>query len=155
MTKDRRGFHYALDPVLKKTEWEMNDLFQDLAEHNAKVNQQQLKVDSLDQAIASARMELMKQRQHAAIINIDAQRMAHNYLLQIQRQQKEESIQLQELIATRDEVQLKLNEVRKFVDNLEKNKEAVGNEFDQDAAKKEYQLSDDNWLQRMHWRKST
>ncbi|MFZ6756293.1 hypothetical protein ACO0K9_03670 [Undibacterium sp. Ji50W] len=155
MTKDRRGFHYALDPVLKKTEWEMNDLFQDLAEHNAKVNQQQLKVDSLDQAIASARMDLMKQRQHAAIINIDAQRMAHNYMLQIQRQQKEESIQLREFVVTRDEAQLKLNEVRKFVDNLEKNKEVVGNEFDQEAAKKEYQLSDDNWLQRMHWRKST
>lgn len=154
MTKDRRGFQYALEPVLKMTEWEMNDLFQELAEHNAKVNEQQLIVDDLNSLIASARIELLKQRLDKAVINIDAQRLAHNYMQQMQSRQQQASLQLQEVIQARVEVQKKLNEVRKFVDSLEKNKETIGSEFDQETAKKEYQLSDDNWLQRMHWRKT-
>ncbi|BBB70242.1 hypothetical protein UNDYM_5989 (plasmid) [Undibacterium sp. YM2] len=155
MTKDRRGFQYGLEPVLKLKEWEVNDLYQELAGHNASVKEQQAKVDSLAQAIASARTELIKQRQNKALINIDVQRMAHMYMLQMQNQQQQESMQLQEMLQVRDDAQRRLNEVRKFVDNLEKNKEAMAHEFDLEAAKKEYQLSDDNWLQRMHWIKTT
>ncbi|MFZ6659032.1 hypothetical protein [Undibacterium sp. TJN19] len=152
MTKDRRGFHYALEPVLKMTEWEMNDLFQDLSEHNVRVDLQQEKVDHLNNAIASARKELVSQRQRSSLINIDAQRRAHNYLLQVQGQCQTENSHLERVIKDRDEVQMRLNEIRKFADSLEKNKETVGHEFDQETAKKGYQLSDDNWLQRMHWK---
>jgi len=154
MTRDRRGFNYALDPVCRLTEWEMTDIGRALSALNNDVAAQQKKVDALADCFAAARTEVIGQRQQNAILNIDAQRLAHSYMLQVQRQLQAEAGSLRQIEEERDTVLGNLNRVRKFADSLDQNKQKAAAEYDREMAKKEYQQTDDNWLQRMHWRKT-
>ena len=155
MTRDRRGFDYALEPVRSMTEWDMNDVARELGVQNAAADAQQGKVDRLTASFAAARTEVLKQRQSQALLNIDAQRRAHAYMAQVQQHLTEQSAELRSLQQQCDETIVRLNGLRKFADGLDRNKEAAAAEYDQKIEKQGYQLSDDSWLQRLHWRKTS
>lgn len=155
MTGDRRGFDYALEPMRSVTEWDMNDVARELAAQNTALHSQQGKTDQLSNSLALARAEVIQQRQVQAVLNIDAQRLAHAYMLQVQQQLIIENAQLRSMQQERDETIVRLNGLRKFADSLDRNKEAAAEEYDQKIVKQGYQQVDDSWLQRMHWRKTS
>ncbi len=152
MTRDRRGFRYVLQPVLSMTSWEVDQIAHELASHNALVREQEAKVGQLAGALGAARDAVMQQRQSAARLDIDAQRNAHAYMLQVQQLLLVERAALRELEQERDAVHARFVEARKLADGLERDKEAAAAEHDMAVAKRDYQQSDDNWLQRQHWR---
>lgn len=152
MTRDRRGFRYALQPVLSMTSWQVDQIAHELAGHNAAVRQQEAKVGQLAGALGAARDAVMLQRQSAARLDIDAQRNAHAYMLQVQQLLLLERAALRELEQERDAVHARFVEARQLADGLERDKETAAAEHDLAVAKRDYQQSDDSWLQRQHWR---
>jgi hypothetical protein len=154
MTRDRRGFTYALEPVRTKTAWEIDQIAGDLARLNAAVNVQQGKVDALAASFAAARSDAIAQRQVQAVMQIDAQRVGHAYMLHVQERLQRETVELRATLHERETVYTQLVEARRFADSLDRNKEAAADEHDQKMVKQGYQQSDDSWLQRLHWRKS-
>ncbi len=152
MTRDRRGFQYALQPVLSMTSWEVDQIAHELAGHNALVREQEAKVGQLAAALGAARDAVLQQRQDSARLDIDAQRNAHAYMLQVQQLLLAERATLRELEQERDAVHARFVEARKLADGLERDKEAAAAEHDAAVAKRSYQQSDDNWLQRQHGR---
>lgn len=152
MTRDRRGFTYALEPVRSLTDWELNDLVRDLADLNKATDLQQARVHELSGQFEAVRSAVIAQRQQNGVLDIDGQRRAHVYLLQVQQQLVIAQQQLHELEAQRETLMQKLNSVRKFADSLDKNKAAAAAEHDKKIANQETALADDNWLQRLHGR---
>jgi hypothetical protein len=154
MTRDRRGFTYALEAVRSMTAWDIDEIANELATLNAAASAQQKKVDGLSASLAAARAQVIAQRQVQAILDIDAQRLAHAYMLLVQQHLQLESAQLRTVLGERDATYTRLIEARKFADSLDRDKESAADEHDQKMVKQGYQQSDDNWLQRLHWRKS-
>lgn len=152
MTRDRRGFRYALQPVLSMTSWEVDQVARELSAHNAAVGTQQAMVGQLAAALGAARDNVMRQRLSSGRLEIEAQRNAHAYMLQLQQRLLVERAALVELERERDAVHARFVEARKLADGLERDKEAAAAEHDLAVAKREYQQSDDNWLQRQHGR---
>lgn len=154
MTRDRRGFHYALEAVRSMTAWDIDGIAAELAPLNTAVAAQESRVAALAAGLAAARQAVVAQRQAEARLDISAQRLAHGYLLQAQGRLRHEQQQLRAMTAQRDAVYARLLEARKFADSLERDKESALDEHDRNTAKRSYQESDDNWLQRLHWRNS-
>lgn len=152
MTRDRRGFSYALETVRSLTDWELNDLVRDLADLNKTTDQQQARVRELSGQFEAVRSAVIAQRQQDGALDIDGQRRAHAYLLQVQQRLIIAQQQLQELETQREALMQKLNGVRKFADSLDKNKAVAAAEHDKKIANQEMILADDNWLQRLHGR---
>jgi hypothetical protein len=155
MTRDRRGFEYALEPMRSVTEWDVNDTARALATQNAAADSQQDKVDNLSNSFAEARADVIAQRQLQTWLDIGAQRLAHAYMAQVQNKLVMENAQLRELEHERDETMTRLTTLRKFAESLDRNKEAAVEEYDRNVVKQSYQQADDSWLQRLHWRKTS
>ncbi|MTW06360.1 hypothetical protein, partial [Pseudoduganella ginsengisoli] len=86
MTRDRRGFHYALEPVRQVTDWDIDQIGRELAPLNDAVAGHERKVGGLQQALSAAQSALMAQRRANAVLDVTAQRAAHGYLVQVQQQ---------------------------------------------------------------------
>jgi flagellar biosynthesis chaperone FliJ len=155
MTRDRRGFQYALDPVRSVTGWKIDELTLDLARCQVEVDTQQRRVDALDGNFRAGRARLMAQRASQALLDIGAERSAHDWLIQLQQQLAAEAARLRELQQACEEVRGALLEARRFADSLERDRDAALAEHDRGVARKGFVDADDNWSQRQHWRKST
>lgn len=153
MTRDRRGFQYALEPMRSMTEWEIADLAREYARLNSAVAARLRRVDALSAALAAVRTDVLGQRKTHAVFKIDAQRMAHAYMNQVQQNLLRENAELSQAQQERDACFAQLTNARKFADSLERDKESAAAEHDQKLLRQDYQQSDDNWLQRLHWRK--
>ena len=153
MSRDRRGFAYALEPVRSMTAWEIDEIGRSLAEHNAALDQQQRAHDQFGASLAAARQRVIAQRQPNTVLDIGAPRIAHGYMLQVQQQLQAAQLELHALRQQRDATWARLTEARKFADSLERDKDAAGAQHDQRVVKQQYLQSDDNWLQRQHGRK--
>jgi hypothetical protein len=154
MTSDRRGFDYALEPVCRITGWKIDDLGRDLANHNRKAAAQQAQVDALAAGFAAARAQVIRQRLAESLLDIDAQRLAHAYMQHVQKQLVQERAQLLAMQEERDKVRASLLEARRFADSLERGRQEAAGEHDLAVARQGYLDADDNWMQRLHWRKS-
>ncbi|RSZ56290.1 hypothetical protein HF313_22255 [Massilia atriviolacea] len=155
MSGDRRGFAYALEPVRSMTAWEIDEIASDLAVLNQAARVLQQACDTLAGQFAAVRADIIAQRQAQAALDIGGQRRAHDYMLQVQLQLQAKLVELRAAEEERDAMYLRLIDARKFAESLDRDREAQAGEHDQKVAKQGYQLSDDNWLQRIHWRKNT
>lgn len=155
MSGDRRGFAYALEPVRSMTAWEIDGIASDLAVLNQAARALQQQCEALAGQFAAARADIIVQRQAQAALDIAGQRRAHDYMLQVQLRLQARLLDLRAAEEERDAMYLRLIDARKFADSLDRDKETQAGEHDQKVAKQGYQLSDDNWLQRIHWRKTT
>lgn len=154
MSVDRRGFVYALEPVRSLTAWEIDEIAAELAPLNAEAAAAAQRSAQLQGQFAAARAEVMQQRSGQAALDISGERRAHEYMVQVQRMLQLALIAQREAEDARDAVYKRLVEARKRAESLDKDKEHHAGEHDQKVAKQGYQESDDNWLQRIHWRKS-
>jgi hypothetical protein len=155
MTRDRRGFQYALDPVRSVTGWKIDELTLELARRQGEADVQQRRVHALDGDFKSGRARLMAQRQSQAVLDVGAERGAHAYLIQLQQLLASESGRLRELEDASEETRTALLEARRFADSLERDRDTALAEHDLGVARKGFVDADDNWMQRQHWRKST
>ena len=154
MTRDRRGFQYALDGVRSLTGWKVDELTLDLARSQGEVDVQQGRVDALAAEFRAARTRLMGQRQVHAILDIGAEHGAHVYLVRVQQALAGESAQLRVLQEQADTVRAALLEARRFADSLERDRESALAEHDLTAARLYFADADDSWMQRQHGRKT-
>lgn len=154
MTRDRRGFTYALEAVRSMTAWNIDEIANELAARSDAARVQQEKVNTLSANFAAARTQVIAQRQAQALLDIGAQRLAHAYMLQVQQLLQKENAQLKTVLDERDATYTRLVDARKFAESLDRDKETAVDEHDRKMVKHSYQQSDDIWLQRLHWRKS-
>jgi uncharacterized protein YdiU (UPF0061 family) len=153
MSGERQGFRYPLEPLRNLTQWNLDDLARELATLNSAIDTQKEQVQLLTGKFASARDEVISQRQAQTLLNINAQRLAHAYLTQVQRQLAKEREQLRGMLKQRDEMFARLNELRKFSESLSRDRETAVEEYDQKIVKQGYEEADESWLQRLNWRK--
>ncbi|WP_374358257.1 hypothetical protein [Chitinimonas sp.] len=154
MSRDRRGFHYALEPVRSKTGWELDQAISELARINQAQAAQARQLDTLHQGYAQARAAAQAQRVQNAALHIDAQRLAYGYMSQLKQQLVMAQQQLSELEQEQTEAMDQLNRLRRFADNLDRHRDEAGREHDLHLAKQASLQADDAWLQR-NYRKKT
>ncbi|WP_332879671.1 hypothetical protein [Massilia sp. S19_KUP03_FR1] len=154
MTRDRRGFEYALDGVRRLTGWKVDELTLDLARSQGEVALQQGRVDALDRELRAASTRLMGQRQVDAILDIGAERSAHVYLIRVQQALGSESAQLRILQEQMETVRAALLESRRFADSLDRDRDSALAEHDLTVARLYFAAADDSWMQRQHGRKT-
>ncbi len=155
MSGDRRGFHYALEPMRSLAEWDIDALAQECAALTAACERQQWRVDQLQAALTAARGEVAAQRAALAVLHIDAQRRAHAYMGHTQSLLAREQIQLDLDRAASDDGHARLTQARKFADSLDRDKESAAVRHDDQLRRQAYLEADDNWLQRLHWKNKT
>lgn len=153
MTRERRGFRYALDGVRSVTGWKVDELTLDLAHCQGEVDAQQGRVDTLTSQFTAGRRRLMTQRQAQAVLDAGAERGTHLYLMQLQHSLAVESARLQALSAHCDSVRSALLEARRLADSLEQHRDSALAEYDLVLARLQYAEADDSWMQRQHGRK--
>jgi hypothetical protein len=153
MTTERKGFTYPLEPVRSLTDWNVNDLGRELAAINRTIDEQRSQLDASSAQFAAARAEVMRQRDTQLLLNVGTQRVAHNYLIEVQRQLQAHKQRLQEMMMQREELFTRLTELRKFSESLDRNRESLVEEHDRKIVKQSYEQADESWLQRLKWRK--
>jgi hypothetical protein len=152
MTRDRRGFRYALDGVRSATGWKIDELTLELAQRQGEADAQQGRVDGLASEFRTARTQLLARRQAQALLDIGAERGVYAYLVRLQQTLAAASNELRTLQARRDETREALLEARRFADSLERDREAALAEHDLAIARRQFADADDNWLQRQYGR---
>lgn len=155
MTRDRRGFRYALDPVRSVTGWKVDELTLDLARRQEEHDACRQGVDRLAGEFGAARTRVLAQRALGARLDVAAQRSAHAYLQEVQARLAAASAELDELRRQCDAVRAELLEARRYADSLDRDREAALAEHDLGVARRGFVDADDDWMQRQHWRTST
>jgi hypothetical protein len=154
MSRDRRGFNYALEPVRSLTGWDLNDKLRELSELNAAVDAQQQNVDTLASHLAAARTEILRLRHADRPLDIVAQRNAHAFLAQVDRQLTLARQALAESLRKQEAAMAEIKRLRRFADNLDRHKDEAGQAHDQQQALRAFLQADDAWLQRTQRRKA-
>ena len=152
MTRDRRGFAYALEPVRSVTAWNIDELARELVRHHALAAELEREADGLAAALGAARAQALAQRANHLRLDVGAQRLAHVYMVQVQQQLVAAQLKRDEARAERDRVQEQLTQARRFGDSLERDRDNALAEHDSHMAKLGYRQTDDIWLQRLHWK---
>jgi hypothetical protein len=152
MTRDRRGFRYALDGVRSVTGWKIDELTLELALRQGDSDAQQGRVDALAGEFRTARTQLLARRQAQALLDIGAERGAYAYLVRLQQTLAAASNELRRLQELRDETRAALLEARRFADSLERDREAALAEHDLAMARRQFADADDHWMQRQYGR---
>lgn len=151
MSGDRRGFHYALEPLQRLTQWQLDEKARDLSEQNARVEAAQQHLDRLQADIEATRRELLRRMEPPALLDLDVQRRTFAYLCQLQNPAQTARDDLRTATATRDETLAQLIELRQRSEGLEKHREAEAAVYDQHQARQINLAADESWLQRRHW----
>jgi hypothetical protein len=152
MTRDRRGFRYALDGVRSVTGWKIDELTLELAQRQGEADAQQARVDALTNEFRTARTGLLARRGSQALLDVGAERGAYAYLVRLQQTLAAAAGELRALNARCDETRAALLEARRFADSLERDREAALAEHDLAMARRLFADADDNWMQRQHGR---
>jgi hypothetical protein len=152
MTRDRRGFRYALDGVRSVTRWKIDDLTLELARRQGEADDQQKRVDGLAGEFRAARTQLLDRRAARAPLDIGAERGAHAYLVRLQQALAAASAELRTLRERCDATRAALLEARRFADSLERDRDAALAEHDLAVARRLFAAADDDWMQRQHGR---
>lgn len=152
MTRDRRGFRYALDGVRSVTGWKIDELTLELAQRQGEADAQQGRVDTLADEFAAARTGLLDRRAGQAPLDVGAERGAHAYLVRLQQTHAAALAELRILRARCDETRAALLDARRLADSLERDREAALAEHDLAMTRRLYADADDNWIQRQHGR---
>lgn len=148
MTRDRRGFNYALDGVRSVTRWKIDALTLELAERQGEADDQQRRVDALTGEFRTGRTQLLARREDRATLDIGAERGAHAYLVRLQQAIAAATAELRTLHERCDETRAALLEARRFADSLERDRDAALAEHDLALARRLFADADDNWMQR-------
>lgn len=154
MARDSRGFRYVLEPLRRLTEWRLNDTAVALAQANSAADRQRRRVDDLSSQLSSASAELLALRRPQAPLDIQAQRVAHAYLAQVQHQLRMEAETLRSAQRDREAAFERWQKTQRLANSLDDDREAAVARHDAELAKQAYRQADELWLQRLHWRKN-
>lgn len=154
MKREPRGFHYALDPLRKKCEWELRQLRLDLADLHAQVGRQAETVQECELRLSTANAELARQRGETQIFFADRQQNANAYLAREASLLKQARQVLAELESKRDAMTQELYRLHKFADGLEENRDEEIASHLKVVEKAGIAEADDAWLRGMKWRAS-
>lgn len=149
MSADRRGFHYALAPVLHLTAWQTNELAHAYAQLQQALRRQQGVVDDLQQALAVVNATPTAP---GARIDIHDQQRKHLYLKQLQQALLKHQAELAVVQQAHDSGYAQMMESRKLGDCLERDQQAAARDHDAAMQRRGYIEADDAWQQRTQWR---
>jgi flagellar biosynthesis chaperone FliJ len=150
---DRRGFVYALAPVQRKNEWDVNHATQDLASLLRKVDAQRQQAEQLARQYEAVRGEWAR-RSADGRLDLALQQLTYRYLAQLQEQSSGHRAQLRELEREAEQLTAHTRALRAFGDNLEEHRSQELRRHERAMAEQAYKDTDDIWLQRINWRKN-
>jgi hypothetical protein len=148
---DRRGFEYQLEPVQRKTDWDLNDVAQELARINREVQEQERKLQRLTEEFSAVQASWAKQLRSERL-NVDMQRFTYAYLGTLQDKICLNRDGLRTLEQNRDAALARSHNLRKFADNIGRHRDEAVREHERRMADLAYKDADDIWLQRMTWK---
>lgn len=152
MSRDRRAFRFALQPVYTSAQWKIDEILA----LNAGLRQALALLESqaaeLATAIVRSGSELLASEGSAGLIDIDARRRANGYLVHLRTRQASLEPELSAARQAWDDGVARLRLARQFAEGLERHREAALSEHDETIARQGYQSASDDWLQRMQWR---
>lgn len=152
MKREPRGFQYALDPLRKKCDWELQDLRQALGCCNREIAVQNQIMAQCKQRIAAASEDLVAQQGPAQIIHVDKHFVAHDYIAHQLAQLAIARKTLAKLESECEEIKQNLHRLQKFTDGLEEHREDEVKEYAKTLGKISIVEADDAWLRSMKWR---
>ncbi len=153
MKPEPRGFRYALQPLRSKTDWDLQDLQQTLADLHRKIDASRQAIAECQGQLSAASAELAQQSAESQIMYADRQNNAQNYIAQLSVRLRNWRKELRELEKQRDAAVAELHRLQKFADGLDDNRDDDMKEYAKTLDKADIVEADDAWLRGMKWRK--
>ena len=141
----KRGFHYALEPVLRTRGWELDALRVALQDSNANVVSCQAVLDTISVRINSAMQEWIRGTGEAQSLPVERFAMLTRFLGDLSQQAKRAEAALAESKAKRDDAAANAAAARHALDVIEEHKDASLQQFDQLRASADFKEADDQW----------
>lgn len=152
MNREPRGFDFALDPVQRKCDWEIQTLEQALAGLSADIAHASEQTKLCEQRLQSARADLASQAEATGAIHIDRQVLARSYIATLDGQARQANASLFRLESERERVRAVFFRLKGFADGLAKQREQEVKDYALKIASAEMVVADDAWLKSTHWR---
>ncbi|PRC93914.1 hypothetical protein [Solimicrobium silvestre] len=152
MQREPRGFQYGLEPLRRKSDWELQELRQTLARLNTEIAAQTQTVQQYEDRLSVATKDIARQQGKSQIIHIDKQFIAHTYIAHQMQLLALARKALTQLETNRDQTIQNLHRLQKFADGLEEHREEEVKDYTQVLEKVSIAEADDAWLRGIHWK---
>jgi len=152
MAGEPRGFDYELEPLRRKSDWELQSLRLALAAFNSEIDAQVLVVKQVRDRLTVATEDHLRQQGRMQVIHIDKQTNAYEYITQLSQQLKHCKEVLLQLEDKRDQVIKDLHKLQKFADGLDEHREKELKGYIQLIGKADIVEADDAWSRSSYWK---
>ncbi len=152
MASEPRGFEYDLEPLRRKSDWDLQSLRLNLASVNGEIDAQEQAVKQAQDRLETATADHLRQQGRMQVIHIDKQTNAYAYITQLSGQLKHCKSVLSELESKRDQIIDNLHKLQKFADGLEEHREKELKGYIQLIGKADVVEADDAWLRGSYWK---
>jgi chromosome segregation ATPase len=149
---ERRGFQYALAPVQRKCDWDLQDVLLALGELNQAEAAAGQRLGALREQVQQVRADWTRQLQQGQL-NLELQRLTHAFLGQLAQRIAALQAHMTRLRQRRDQVLEQAQALRRLADQLARHRSEALRGHERAVAEAGYRAADDIWLQRSHWRK--
>jgi len=152
MSRDRRGFRFALQPACTRAEWEIDSIQADNAILRQAFNNAEATAASIESAIAAADAHLLANQGTNTLIDVDARRRALVYIGHLQGRLTDARQAVEDARRAWDEGLARLRVARQYAEGFERHRQTALAEHDAMVARQDYQAASDDWLQRLQWK---
>ncbi|HEX7640596.1 MAG TPA: hypothetical protein VF472_00140 [Burkholderiaceae bacterium] len=152
MKREPRGFHFTLEPLRTKCDWDLQRMNLELAQLNGRIDEQNELIRQRRADLAASVSEFTEERNKTQVIYADRQRLAHEYLARQAKQLQVAEKILADLEMEREIAVAILHRQKKLADELEENRAEEIKDYAKMKAQTENAEADDAWLRAMKWR---
>jgi flagellar export protein FliJ len=148
MTNLPRGFHFALEPVRRKHEWDVEHARLGLADANRRVAEIDERLEAAQVRFAAARAEWGRRISEDTALNAHSQRIAAAYLADVTRLIREARAALDEARRRQREAIERIADAQRALETIERLRDEDLREHRMAASRRALVEADELWLHR-------
>jgi flagellar biosynthesis chaperone FliJ len=144
-----KNFSYAMDPILKQHEWEIDALKAELMTLNLALRERESEMQKLTGIVHSAEQEILSICRENVIIERDRKIILEIYLRDQRVRVEEKKLELDQARELAERVFSQLRKKKQSQRGIEKHRERKKKDFDAEAIRREALEADDLWLAKL------
>lgn len=143
-----RGFHFPLEPLRRKREWELEQARAALARANRALREIEERIDALEIRFAAARAEWLRRMAGELAFDAQVQRLAASYAAELTRLLAAARQEVEKIRRSQEEAMRQVTQARQALEGIERRRGEALEEFRRDSERRGSRESDDAWLHR-------
>lgn len=141
-----KRFEYALEPLLVKQRWDVDELAKELSATEAARTTAQTEAEEAQRLLRLVDAEILSNRAVGMTLNVQRDRHLMAFRLVREAACEEARSRLHKATELRDQVQSDLQAANSKLKGYEKHRDRMRREFENNQAKVQEKLADDAWL---------